>query len=77
MEIINSLKRSSVSHRRFYEILGLNLTTLLDLVQHHHKLMRTTVTEIPMKEEAKEKDSKPYEVPILHPQLGNSTERLR
>lgn len=51
--------------------------TFLDLVQHHHKLMRTTVTEIPMKEEAKEKDSKPYEVPILHPQLGNSTERLR
>ena len=47
--------------------------------------MRTTVTEIPMKEEkgrpsekeAKEKDSKAYEVPILHPQLGNSTERLR
>ena len=62
-----------------------NKATLLDLVQHHHKLMRTTVTEIPMKEEkgrpsekeAKEKDSKAYEVPILHPQLGNSTERLR
>ena len=49
---------------------------MMDLVQHHHKLMKTTITGIPMKEEQGEADSSNYDVPILHPQLGNSTEKL-
>ena len=38
--------------------------------------MKTTITGIPMKEEQGEADSSNYDVPILHPQLGNSTEKL-
>ena len=52
------------------------LETLDNLSKHHHKLMKTTITGIPMKEEQGEADSSNYDVPILHPQLGNSTEKL-
>lgn len=54
-------------------------TKLTDLAMHHHRLMRTTISGIPMKEEQSttaNKESHNYDVPLLHPQLGNSTETL-
>ena len=52
---------------------------MTDLAMSHHRLMRTTISGIPMKEEqhtTANKETQNYDVPLLHPQLGNSTETL-
>jgi len=54
-------------------------TKMTQLAMHHHRLMKTTISGIPMKEEqsnTQNKESQNYDVPLLHQQLGNSTETL-
>lgn len=51
---------------------------VVDLATQHHRLMRTMISGIPMKEEQTSGGggSVNYEVPFLHPQLGKSTEMV-
>ena len=51
---------------------------VVELATQHHRLMRTMISGIPMKEEQTSGGggSVNYEVPFLHPQLGKSTEMV-